>query len=110
MAMSWIGTVGRGGHLVGGQVRWPGPQEGVGAGRNELQCCNRSRYHSGQQSLPLPGTTSSDPVLCVQGRDGTDLGSPVGARQGDGQVPGRDGVPGLSPGGTGSGGLVSWFG
>jgi len=95
MAMSPSAMERREHHLVGDRVRWPDSR----AGDRGLQCCNRSRYSAGQQPQPLPEATSSDPMWRVIGRKYCRAGALVGALQGDGHVPGRDGVPGSSPGG-----------
>ncbi|MBC8674354.1 hypothetical protein H2136_20655 [Aeromonas hydrophila] len=69
----------RGHHLVGGPVQRPGSQGRVIAGRSELQCCNRSRCSVGRRRCRARVTG--------------------GALLGHGQVPGRGGTPGPSPGG-----------
>ncbi len=83
MAMSPGWTADGGHHLVGNPVRRPGSQGRVIAGRSVLQCCNRSRHPAGRQPQPLPGGARSDPV---------------GVLLDHGQVPGRGGAPGSSPG------------
>ena len=59
---------------------------GVIVDRNAQQCCNRLGHPAGQQPQPLPGGTRSDPAGVLLGH-------------GDGDVPGRDGRQGSSPGG-----------
>jgi hypothetical protein len=54
MAMSPGGTADRGHHLVGDPVRRPSPQGRGIAGRNALQCCNRSGHPAGQPTPTSP--------------------------------------------------------
>ncbi len=54
MAKSPGGTADRGHHLVGDLVRRPSPQGRGIAGRNALQCCNRSGHPAGQPTPTSP--------------------------------------------------------
>ncbi len=87
---------------VSDRVRRPGPEEGD----RRLQCCNRTRNTAGQQPLPLPGATNSDPVWRAVGRRCRRAGVTGGGAAGR-WLTRRDGAPGSSSGGRP--GPAAWF-